>query len=76
MSPSSLGVNIQWDSTAYTVSEDSEIVQLVLLKEGFTVSNVSVEVMTAAGSAIGEIHQACKTCNEMCSAGLFLHNCC
>ena len=51
------GVNIQWEATTYTVSEDSETVQLVLLKEGSTDSNVSVAVMTVASSATGESSQ-------------------
>ena len=53
--PTSPGVSIQWEATAYTVSEDSGIIQLVLLKEGATVNNVSVEVVTVAGSATGSI---------------------
>ena len=48
-------MSIQWEATAYTVSEDSGIIQLVLLKEGATVNNVSVEVVTVAGSATGSI---------------------
>ena len=51
---SSPGVRIQWNSTAYTASEDRRLVQLMLLIEGFTATNVSVKVKTIAGSAIGE----------------------
>ena len=36
--------------------------QLVLLKEGSTVNNVTVEVMTIAGSAMDDTGQACQTC--------------
>ena len=61
MCPSSSGVRIQWQTTAYTVSEESGTVQLVLLKEGPTVSNVSVEVMTIVGTAVGEACQASLT---------------
>ena len=46
-------MTIQWEATAYTYSEDSETLHLLLLKEGFTVSNVSVEVTAVAGSATG-----------------------
>ena len=52
--PSSPGVSIRWENTAYTISEDSGTVQFILLKEGSTDSNVSVEVMTVASSATGE----------------------
>ena len=51
-------MNVQWQVSSYTVSEDSGTVQLVLLKEGPTVSNVSVEVMTIASSATGMTGQA------------------
>ena len=59
--PSSPGVSIQWEATAYTVSEDSGTVQLMLLKEGSAGSNISVEVATVAGSATGMRSQACCT---------------
>ena len=58
---SSPGVSVQWQVNSYTVSEDSGTVQLVLLKEGPTVSNVSVEVMTVASSATGMTGQAHQT---------------
>ena len=58
--PISLGVTVQWGATAYTYSEDCGTVQLVLLKEGSTVSNVSVEVVTVAGNATGMTSQACQ----------------
>ena len=47
-------MSIQWEDTAYTVSEDSGTVHLVLLKEGSTDRNISVEVKTVASSATGE----------------------
>ena len=67
--PSSLGVSIQWEANAYTVSEDSGTVHLVLLKEGSTEINASVEVVTVAGNASGEIHRSnmltgFKICNN------------
>ena len=52
------GVSIQWNSTAYTVSEDSGTAQLVLIKEGTTEINASVEVIAVAGNATGETGQA------------------
>ena len=52
------GVSIHWEMTAYTVSESNGTVQLVLVKEGYTVSNVSVHVMTVADNATGETDQA------------------
>ena len=58
--PTSPGVSIQWENTAYTVNEDSGTVQLVLLKEGSTDNNVSVEVTTVASSATGKTHQRIK----------------
>ena len=54
-------MRVEWEATAYTVSEESGTVQLVLLKVGSTVSNVSVEVMTMVGSAVGEACQAYLT---------------
>ena len=51
---SSTGVTIQWEITAYTVSENSGTVQLMLLKEGFTDNNVSVEVTTVGSGATGK----------------------
>lgn len=59
MCPSSPGVLIQWETTAYTVSEDVGAVQLMLLKVGSTVSNVSVQVMTVTVNATGKTGQAC-----------------
>ena len=56
--PYNSGISIQWEASAYTVSESNETVQLMLLKVGSTVSNVSVQVMTVAGSATGETGQA------------------
>ena len=60
--PSSLGVSIQWESTAYRASEDSGTAELVLLKEGETTFNASVTVttMTATASSkyISYIHQS------------------
>ena len=50
-SPPSLGVNIHWEATAYTVNEDSGMVQLVLLKEGETTFDASVTVMTMTATA-------------------------
>ena len=47
-------MSIQWEDTAYTVSEDSGSVQLVLLMQGSTDTNVSVDVMTVASSATGK----------------------
>ena len=47
------GVSIQWEASAYTASEGSGTVQLLLLKVGSTDRDVSVEVMTVAGSAVG-----------------------
>ena len=49
--PSSLGVNIQWENTAYAVSEDSGTAELVLLKEGETTFNASVTVTTMTATA-------------------------
>ena len=54
------GVKVQWEDIAYTVSEHSGTVQLVLLKVGSTVSNVSVEVMTVVGNATGMTSEACQ----------------
>ena len=50
-------MRIEWETTTYTTSEDSGTVQLVLLKEGTTVRNVTVEVMAMDSSAVGEAHQ-------------------
>ena len=58
-------MSILWDSTAYAVNEDSGRVQLVLLREGFTVGNVSVKVMTVQGSASGKTGQTRRTCFHM-----------
>ena len=63
----SIGVNIQWEATAYTYSENSGTVELLLFKEGSTLSSVSVEVITVAGSATGEIDQAFKACFKICN---------
>ena len=51
--PIHAGVRIQWETTLHTVSEDSGIVQLVLLKVGETTFSASVEIMTVAISATG-----------------------
>ena len=59
------GVRVRWGVTTHTVSEDSGTVHLVLLKEGFTVSNVSVKIITVACSAIGKSGQACQTGSEI-----------
>ena len=56
--PTFPGVKVQWEATAYTYSENIGTVQLVLHKVGFTVSNVSVEVMTVVGNATGMTNQA------------------
>jgi len=55
------GVKVQWEATAYTYSENIGTVQLILHKVGFTVSNVSVEVMTVVGNATGMTNQAYET---------------
>ena len=47
-------MRIQWEKTAYTVSENNGTVELGLIKIGSTVTNVSVQVMTVAVSAMGE----------------------
>ena len=39
----------------HTVSEDGGTVQLVLLKEGSTFSNVSIYLRAVSGSATGDI---------------------
>ena len=54
-------MSIQWEDTAYTVSEDSGSVQLVLLMQGSTDTNVSVDVTTVASSATGKTDQANQT---------------
>ena len=51
MCPFSPGVSIQWEDTAYTVNEDSAVVELVLLKEGETTFDASVTVMTVTATA-------------------------
>ena len=51
-------MSIQWEDTTYTVSEDSGSVQLVLLMQGSTDTNVSVNVTTVASSATGKTGQA------------------
>ena len=51
------GVRIQWEATAYTVSEGSEVFQLVLLKEGETTFDAAVEITTVAINAIGRQSQ-------------------
>jgi len=53
-------VSIQWEDTAYTVSEDSGSVHLVLLMQGSTDTNVSVNVTTVTSSATGKTGQANK----------------
>ena len=63
--PSSPGVSIQWEATAYTASEGSGAVQLVLLREGSADGNVSVQVTTVAGSATGKTGQRCQTRSEI-----------
>ena len=47
-------MRIQWEKTAYTVSENNRTVELRLIKVGSTVTNVSVQVMTVAVNATGE----------------------
>ena len=51
------GVSIQWEATAYTVSEDSRILQLVLLKVGGTTFDAAVEITTVAINATGSHSQ-------------------
>ena len=58
-------MRVQWEATSYTYSEDSETVQLVMLKEGFTVSNVSVKVTTLANTATGMKGQTCDMCHNI-----------
>ena len=60
------GVSIQWQTTTYTVSEDSGTVQLVLIKADATVSNVSVKIATIASSAIGKSVEECQTGLMVC----------
>ena len=54
--PSSPGVSIQWEATAYTASEGSGAVQLVLLREGETTSDITVTVTTMAATATSKYH--------------------
>ena len=56
--PTLLGVSIQWEMTAYTVTENSGTVQLVLIKEGSTDINASVAIMTVEGDGAGEADEA------------------
>ena len=65
-------MNVQWEATAYTYSENIGTVQLVLHKVGCTVSNVSVEVMTVVGNATGMTSQAYETSSELCDNMLCL----
>ena len=53
MSPFSPGVSIQWEATAYTVSEGIEVVELVLLKVGLSSYNLPVILTTQDSSARG-----------------------
>ena len=67
-----LGLRVEWETTSYTQSEGIGTVELVLLKEGFASSNVSVEVMTVAGSATGTTSQAHQISFEICNDLLYL----
>ena len=59
--PSSPGVSIQWEATAYTASEGSGAVQLVLLREGNTTFGAAVEITTVAITATGRQRQPILT---------------
>ena len=51
--------------------------QLLLLKEGSSVNNVTVEVMTVAGSAVGKAHQASSLLSQFrCMYSMYHMVCC
>ena len=55
-------MRIQWETTVYTVSEDSGTVQLVLLKKGLSSYNLTVSVTTQDSSAKGTYECVSNEC--------------